>query len=305
MYEPLKAAPIDNLDLLRYPLYASIKIDGIRAILHQGKLYSRSGKLLPNLFLQDWAASLHVCMNWNICHLDGELTIGKINDDKCFNRTQSGIMTIKERPDFYFNVFDCIMPHTQEKYNARLAMMHEMLVNYRQVLGPGQDTRINPIHQVKINNREELERVIKQAEYMNYEGLILRDPDGLYKYGRSTFNEHKLLKYKFMEDDEGEIVACHEYFINDNPQEDDEFGYAKRSSHQENMIHGEMLGSFEVRCPKFEKTFKVGSGFTHEQRKALWINPHENIGKTISFRYTKHGVKDVPRQPIFKGFRHD
>jgi len=51
--------------------------------------------------------------------------------------------------------------------------------------------------------------------------------------------------------------------------------------------------------------FKVGSGFTDEQRNEVWVNASKYIGATITFKYFPHGVKDKPRSPIFKGFRVD
>ena len=40
-----------------------------------------------------------------------------------------------------------------------------------------------------------------------YEGLMLRDPNGIYKFGRSSVKENILLKVKEFMDDEAEIIA--------------------------------------------------------------------------------------------------
>lgn len=50
-------------------------------------------------------------------------------------------------------------------------------------------------------------------------------------------------------------------------------------------------------------TFKVGSGFTMEQRSEIWKNQHSYLGKLASVRYMEVGVKHLPRCPTFKGWR--
>ena len=41
-FKPMLASQIDDLSSVEYPVYASYKLDGIRAIIYQGVAYSRS-----------------------------------------------------------------------------------------------------------------------------------------------------------------------------------------------------------------------------------------------------------------------
>src|SRR5690606_5448014 len=54
---------------------------------------------------------------------------------------------------------------------------------------------------------------------MGYEGLILRNPDAPYKFGRSTLKEGSLLKLKRYEDAEAIVVSLEEAMHNDNEAE--------------------------------------------------------------------------------------
>lgn len=46
MFKPLLAATVKDLDTITYPVYASVKLDGVRAIAKDGEIRSRSNNLL-------------------------------------------------------------------------------------------------------------------------------------------------------------------------------------------------------------------------------------------------------------------
>ena len=62
------------------------------------------------------------------------------------------------------------------------------------------------------------------------------------------------------------------------------------------------LGSFILENKNGE-TFKCGSGLNDELRKEIWDNQDQYLGQLVKFKYMAHGVKDLPRHPIFLGFR--
>jgi len=58
------------LEALAFPLLGSPKLDGVRALMFEGVLVSRSLKAIPNVFLQKKALA-------DVAHgLDGELIVG-------------------------------------------------------------------------------------------------------------------------------------------------------------------------------------------------------------------------------------
>ena len=73
-FKPLKFPNIEvELDQLKYPLLASIKLDGIRGIFKDGKLYSASLKLLPNRRLDEHFRSIKEYSSKHNVILEGEL----------------------------------------------------------------------------------------------------------------------------------------------------------------------------------------------------------------------------------------
>jgi DNA ligase-1 len=51
------------------------------------------------------------------------------------------------------------------------------------------------------------------------------------------------------------------------------------------------------------KELRIGSGFGAEQRQNMWDARDILIGRLVTFKYQPHGMKDVPRLPIFVGLR--
>ena len=92
---------------------------------------------------------------------------------------------------------------------------------------------------------------------------------------------------------------------------EDEVGHMKRSSHKDGMKPAGTLGKFLVQeigdTPWNGKTFAVGTGEGLDQalRQKIWDNQGEYLGKIITYRYQAHGTKDLPRIPIWYGFRHE
>lgn len=136
---------------------------------------------------------------------------------------------------------------------------------------------------------------------------MLRDPQGRYKNNRSTFREGLLYKLKRFEDDEAEIVGYEELMRNYNDPHTSELGFTKRSTAQAGLIPAGSLGAWIVSSPKWQHTFKLGSGsgFTADLRDYYWERRQTFIGKRASFKYQAHGSLDRPRIPQFKGIRED
>lgn len=286
--KPLLAAKLD-FDKLEYPVMVSPKIDGIRAIVINGALYSRSLKLLPNRFIQSEALSfLH--------GLDGEIVVGSPIDPNCMQNTSSGVMSYDGEPDFNYLVFDAY--NCPGGFNLRYAYLwNAVTLNHH--------PKVAIVPQYLCYTREGVDKYMEAFVSDGYEGLMARSMNGLYKQGRSTVREGYLLKHKVFETEWAGVIGFEEFMHNDNPQTTDNLGYAERSSHKENMIPGNMLGALVVKSPKWPNTFKIGSGFNHEYRKQIWRNLDAYMGRTVEFKYQPHGVLDVPRMPIFKSFRED
>ena len=283
MIRPMLGVNVD-LDKLQFPVYASTKLDGVRAIVNNGVVYSRTGKPIPNKEVQKRFSNYH--------GLDGELIVGNPTDKNVYKHTVSGVMTKEGIPNVIFNVFD--IWNSKENYYSR----DKELFKYNNI------PYINIVNQHLITNIKELEEYELKVLSQGYEGVMIRKPDTLYKNGRSTIKSGELLKLKRFSDSEGIIRYCLPLMHNNNEAIIDELGYTFRSTCKDNKIADEMLGSFVVEDLKNPNMiFNIGSGFTKQERIDYWNKREELIGKIITYKYFTVGMQNLPRFPIFKGFR--
>jgi len=283
-FKPMLAAEVD-LDKLVYPVLASPKFDGIRCCVVGSQALSRNGKPIPNTRVRALLEKFAI-------NRDGELVVGDPTSPNCFNLTTSAIMTRDFEADFRFYAFD-IIGEPQTPFYQRLGKVHS---------GPRPDWLIPVIHEV-IQNRAALEEYEARLVAEGWEGVMLRHPDGWYKYGRSTVREGGLLKMKRFKDAEAVVTGFEELMHNDNEAIDDKWGHARRPAHKENMRPGGTLGALIVDFDGVE--LRLGTGYTAVLRNKLWIERGLLIGKTVTFKYQEIGSKDAPRFPVFKGFRKD
>lgn len=282
---------LDDLQSLQMPLYASIKQDGIRCRLDKNlddiiRPMSRSLKCLPNFHIIDWAE------NFGIEGLDGEIVIPGWS----FNDIQSWVMTSYPVTNhrFEFRVFD---------YLADLPFVHRMEEIEDLLLNQKTSTRIKIVRQYKVHTSSQLRELYETALDNEEEGLILRSPDGLYKSGRSTWDQAFSLKMKAFEDDEAIITGYYPLLENQNESVINELGLKKKSSHKSNQVLKEMLGGFEILHPTFGQ-FRIGSGPTAAQRILWWKYRTQLLGEEITFKFQRHGMKDKPRTPIIKSLNY-
>jgi DNA ligase-1 len=275
------ASPVE-LSKLKYPVLASPKLDGVRAIVKDGVVLSRSLKMIPNEHVQTLFSGYE--------HFDGELIVGEPTSKTCYTDTVSGVMRVTGKPDVRFFVFDHVeVPHN--RYSARRPQKARR--NFQ--------AGVVELEQHVIHDEAQLLALESKYLELGYEGLILRDPDAPYKFGRSTAKEGYLLKLKRMETNEAEVIGVVEEMHNANEATISELGRTKRSSHKENKSGKGTMGALHVRDIKSGVEFHIGTGFTAEDRVAMWMAPP--IGKIVSYNHFPIGVVDKPRHPSFKGFR--
>lgn len=276
------------LDKIRLPVFISTKLDGLRAVVIDSVVYSRSLKPIRNKYVQ----KLFGKPEYN--GMDGELVVGDVYAKDVFQKTTSGVMSAEGEPDVKFYVFD-ICNRPEETFTARRFILHNKLKNLPS------DSKVVMLQQHYVETLYDLQQYLEGERIKGGEGLICRNPDGKYKYGRSTPKEQLSVKLKFFSDSEFKVVGFEELNSNTNEQTINELGYLTRSTHKQNQIPMGILGSLVLEFG--DLTFKVGSGFTMEQRSEIWKNQHSYLGKFASVRYMEVGVKQLPRCPTFKGWR--
>jgi DNA ligase 1 len=282
-FKPMLAADISaDLDKLRYPVYATPKLDGVRALIFPDGVYSRSMKKIPNV---------HVQKRFSLPHLvgfDGELIVGSPTDKDVYRKTNSVVASIGDSTPVGFCAFDLYT--RAEPYEIR----------WERFTGPIGQANVVRVPAKAVFNAQELRAVELRWIDEGYEGLILRSPDGLYKNGRSTIKEQGMLKLKRFVDSEAEVIGVEEEMHNANVATVNELGHTARSSHKANLVGKGTMGALVVRDLKSGVEFRVGTGFTAADRARPWP-----VGLVIKYEYFAHGMKDKPRHSRFIGIRED
>lgn len=314
-FKPMRAGTIKPEDFaqhLRFPLLASPKLDGIRAVVHRGRVLSKKMIEIPNKHVQsmlqgraeqppaDYLYATGAQPQFTVTNfegLDGELIVGDFNDPKAYRKANSGIMSREGKPDFKFHIFDiCDERFAKERYTTRLEWLQKSF-------SACEFAELVP--HTFITNMEQFLEYEDARVAEGYEGIMLRDPNGEYKWGTSTLKQGWLLKFKRWLDDEAVIVGFEERMHNANEATLNAAGEMERSSHKANLVgHGD-LGSLILKCDKFEKEFGLGTGFDAQERKEIWNNREKYLGKLVKFQHKPNGGFDVPREPSFLGFRDE
>ena len=294
-FKPMLATAAESVEALRYPVLVSPKLDGIRCLIRACAPVTRNLKPLANVYAHDWLARF----GFELEGFDGEL--GLRNPVAPFCDVSSAIMARAGQPDFVYRVFDDIS---------------------RGVAGTGFETRFKNVreriaelnHEVRAHVEVVTHKLVRSAAELTtyeetflaggYEGLMVRDPSGPYKSGRSTVNEGWLLKVKRFVDAEARVIGVDEQQENTNEATRDELGRTKRSSAQAGMVGKGTLGALKVEDLKTKVRFSIGTGFDDALRAKLWVDREYLHGAIVKYKSQPSGAKDAPRFPVFLGFRN-
>jgi DNA ligase-1 len=223
----------------------SEKLDGIRAYWDGKKLLTRSGKIInaPKWFIKDYPPF----------QIDGELWT-KRNDFENIVSIVNDKIPSKKWQTIKHYIFE--VPNQSGDLFQRLSKAK-----------PYENQYIKILEQIKVKDKNHLNKFLKQIESKNGEGVVVRDPKTEYINHRTT----KALKVKSFKDDECIII-----------------GYTKGTGKYENKVGA-------IKCKlKNGIIFKIGSGLNNDFReKPLPLETK------ITFKYqnlTKYGK---PRFPVF------
>lgn len=289
--KPLLAAKLEKAKDLSFKnnnyYLCTPKIDGIRALKVNGKLVSRTFKPINNDFTRN---ALEAILPDGA---DGELIVG---DN--FQKTTSGIMKKEGEPNFFFYWFDWVANKLDDNYMRRMNDLQSYSIK-----GEPRIIKLIPKMILSVSAFEEFE---SKCIDDGFEGVMLRNPWGRYKCGRSTAREGTLLKFKRFSDGEATIIGFVEGEHNLNEAKKDNFGRTERSSCKAGKVKADTLGKFLLKDIKTDVEFGCGTGkgLTLQLRKEIWDNRKKYMNKIVKYtHFAVTGVKDKPRLPIFVGFR--
>ena len=233
----------------------SEKLDGIRGYWNGTQLLSKNGNQLypPTEFI----AGLP---NFP---LEGELWGGR----GTFEQTASVVKTQKPHDGWLllkFAIFD--VPQASGGFTSRIAAAKSWFNAH-----PSPYAFVIP--QIQAMNQEHLQKELHRIETLGGEGLIVRNPNALYRAGRSA----EILKVKNYQDAEARVVA--------------QLPGKGRNKGR--------LGALLVQLDDGIQ-FRIGSGFSDSERKSP-----PAIGTFVTFKFYGRYESGIPKFPSFLRIRHD
>ena len=287
-------APNDKVNIsdINFPIYASLKLDGIRCVFKDGEMLSRSLKQIPNKQLQQKYQVLKD-LSKTMGVIDGEL----YSPELTFQEITHFVMTqdLKEEilPDsLKFYVFD-IDSGDETSFKDRVYKYY----------GLHRIPTIQCVEQYTIKNEEEVMSMFEKALRDGYEGLILKDMNGYYKYGRATTKQGLMYKIKPFKTYDLVVTDVLERKENTNESKLNELGYKQKSNTVDGFLLTGIAACFMVKYNDLD--MKVSLTGTEEFRRGIWENKESYIGGVIEVKGMEVGSKDVLRHPVFVRFRDD
>lgn len=285
--------PNEQIDLesIQYPMLASYKLDGIRAVFISGELYSRSLKLLPNIHLHNRFKDLKEYSKTHNCILDGELYCTSVPFNDLSGLIRSDDHELPE--DLSFWCFDLLTEDNLPFEQRFTAYKRLTLKNF------------HPLVQMQIDSADEVSKAFDLALKDGFEGLVLRNPNSHYKFGRCTAKSNDAYKVKQFLTWDSKIVGVTQATEAREGSEKtiNELGYSKTSGKKDDRVLINKAAAFVVIYEG--KELKVTIALTDPEKEAIWQDKESYIGKTIEWKGMVIGSKDVPRHPVFLRYRTD
>ena len=284
----------NDLSSLRFPVFASPKLDGIRATFQDGRILSRTLKEIPNTNIHKIFGNLPK----DVCDgMDGEFIVGDPTAKDAFRKTTSVVMSDDAPADgIFWHVFDRM---GLSCFELRMGHLRGDFARHKIAL----KWPIRILDQKALWNVEDVLKYEEEQLAIGYEGVMLRNPAGPYKHGRATEKSQDLLKLKRFKDSEAVIIGFKEEMENQNEEFTNELGRTARSSAKGGKVAKGTMGALQVRDITTDVEFEIGTGFDAELRANLWKVRDKLAGKIVKYSYFPSGSKDKPRFPVFLGFR--
>lgn len=274
----LMLAPNEIADItkVKYPINVQPKLDGYRCVYHKGAMFSRSGKSFANKHINEYFASVFAINDYT---LDGELYAPGYS----FNQLQTILNNHEARlpSGLKYFIYDA-MPvgdwdakMCQKPYQARLKLINEVVATV------GDHQKVLAISNDLVQTSKEVLDLYKTYLGRSLEGVMLKAPDGLYRWKRVSMRSGEMLKVKPYKTEDLEVTGIYD-------------GEGKYTG----MAGGVVVdfNGVAVRC---------GSGFDDATREAMANAPNDYIGKVAEIRYLEVTEDGSLRHPSFLRWREE
>jgi DNA ligase-1 len=256
---------------ITFPCFVQRKLDGVRCVAIPGRgLFSRNGKQFPHLE--------HIMNDVNKLHAERIILDGELYSDELTFQEIVGIVKketlrpgdIETMKKIYLYVYDCVCLDTLDApYTHRLKTLQTLFGTVRF------DT-LRLLLTSECASEEDMKRLHATYVAEGYEGIMLRQRDGVYKAG---YRSSELQKYKEFCDSEYPVV-----------------GFKQGDGEEKGCV------IWQCRTPAGLE-FSVRPRGTRADRVELFANGADYIGKLLTVRYQELTTDGVPRFPVGISFR--
>jgi len=275
LLRPMLAHTLSDLSEVQYPVYVQPKLDGCRCLIYWNDdktdiiLESRQGKLFDVEHIkQAWKPHLP-----SDVVIDGELYKHGIPFETLISWVKNPAVT--DRDELEFHYYDCIL---RSKLSLNQSQRFHLLDNIESKISTSNpmDIRLVRVPTDRLSCKEQLENNFEFYSLEEYEGAILRNPDGVYKIaGRSN----DLLKYKEFMEEEFEII-----------------GFKDGDGKEKEVVIWICKTLDGVK-------FDVRPAGTYESRARLYKEAHKYIGKMLTVKFQGYTEDESLRFPVGKTIR--
>ena len=277
----------DHKGKISFPCFASLKLNGInceyRLVDGKLKLLSRGGEEYP----------IPAHQHDEIVNLLTHLTTDAINGEMyCHGEHLQDIMAATKKhndltPRLTFYAFD--FPNIPGDYNTRCTDAYGKVEN-----GLFTADWVRFVEVTTAEDHDELDEIHAEAVEDGFEGLIIRNPKGLYKYNTRSLD---VFKYKVAQDAEFEVFG---YTLDKN-------GHAVFTCIYDEVVESMAPPGHEADDGSdliySQLTFKVKLKGTNEERLAMADVADNYVGKWLKVEYEMLSKDGVPLKPVGIMFR--
>lgn len=288
--KPMLAKQVDkvtNTKIFDKEWIASRKIDGLRCLIYMGddgELHTASRGAM------NYDAAMHQILSHKDLIEIFKENPGLIMDGECYHhgwtlqqlnsiaRTQKTAVDYDVLQFYWYDVVD-----TNSTFDERLAFMKDIQDQYNLTFEPEkifniEDLRIQFVPQIPVIGYDNMLKLHNQYVEEGWEGLVVRDPNKVYRPNGRT---NDMIKIKVYKDDIFKVVG----------------------------IEGGLRGSedmvFIMEMPD-GRTFKAKPFGDRAQKEEYWNNFESKYnGHTGECKFFYYSDDGIPLQPAFKAFRDD
>lgn len=298
-------------DRIKFPCIVQPKLDGVHSLNRHGKCIGRSLKAHENKFITEKFSKPEY---HGFCGEKINADLGATHPDLC--RITSGDLRRHEgEPNITWVLFDYV---TEETKNLGYVQRMQALEDYIDSMVNYDWSNFEIVESTTVYTIEGLLAIENEYLELGYEGIIIRDPDAPYKYGRCGKTFMGVWRVKRFIESEIRVTRLTEGQHNANEAKKNELGRTERSTHQENMLPNGLLGNIigdtledivdpqtgKLLIPKGTEVIVSPGEMDHKMRKFYWENPCEIIQHVVKFKLFPKGIKDKPRFPIYVSHRN-